>query len=279
VAAAAPAAPQVSWKIAQARSALRLTPDGDWVEVSPGAPLAVGDQLRTKEDGKLVLASAKTGEITVGPMGRVALRSTPDGVVRLRCSDGTLDAAPRGGALAVELRAGDALAEGTSPFTALCGADRAFVFAPGGQVEVSRGAARAKLEKGEVASIPASGDVEKQKLPKAVDLAVDPPKQEDKVAVISGHVSPGTRVKVGDVTAEVDGSGRFSARYPLGIGENKLSVKATDVAGREKVVALASMTVAPPPPRAAAPKLAPVKPAAGSSSNKSKGGFNWGGKK
>jgi hypothetical protein len=98
------------------------------------------------------------------------------------------------------------------------------------------------------------------------------------VAVISGHVSPGTRVRVGDLNAEVDGEGRFSARYPLGFGDNKLSVKATDVAGREKVVALATMTVEPPPKPAAASKLAPVKPA-GPSPNKSKGGFNWGGKK
>jgi hypothetical protein len=276
---AAPAAPEASWKIAKAQGVLRLTPDGEWVDVSPGALLAVGDQLRTKADGKLVLSSAGLGEVSLGPMGRVALRSTPNGVARLRCSDGTLDAAPRGGSLAVELRVGDALAEGTSPFTALCGADRAFVFAPGGEVAVSRGEARATLEKGEIASIPASGEVAKQKLPATVELTVEPPKQEDKVAVISGHVSPGTRVRVGDLTADVDGSGRFSARYPLGIGENKLSVKATDVVGREKVVALAAMTVAPPPRPAAAAKLAPVKPAGGPNPNKSKGGFNWGGKK
>ena len=274
--------PESSWKISQAQSVLRLTPDGEWVDVAPGAPLAVGDQLRTRADGKLVLASASAGQISVGPLGRVALRATPDGVARLRCSDGVLNAAPQGGALAVELRAGDALAEGASPFTALCGADRAYVFAAGGQVEVSRGGAKAKLDKGEVATIPASGDVAKQKLPQAVDLVVDPPKEQEKVAVISGHVSPGTRVRVGEVSAEVDGKGQFSARYPLKVGENKLTVQATDLAGREKSVVLAAITLAPPPPKAAAaPKLTPVKPAGGAaaSPNKSKGGFTWGGKK
>jgi len=273
--------PEVSWKISQAESVLRLTPDGEWVDVAPGAPLAVGDQLRTRAGGKLVLASASAGQISVGPLGRVALRAMPDGAARLRCSDGVLSAAPKGGAVAVELRAGDALAEGTSPFTALCGADRAYVFAAGGQVEVSRGAAKAKLDKGEVATIPASGDVAKQKLPSAVELAVDPPKEQEKVAVISGRVSPGTRVQVGELSAEVDGKGQFSARYPLKIGENKLTVQATDLAGREKSVALAAITLAPPPKAAAAPKLTPVKPAGGgaSSPNKSKGGFNWGGKK
>src|SRR6185295_16079662 len=277
---AAPA-PEVSWKIAQAQSVLRLTPDGEWVDVSPGAPLAVGDQLRTRADGKLVLASASAGQISVGPLGRVALRATPDGAARLRCSDGVLTAAPKGGAVAVELRAGDALAEGTSPFTALCGADRAYVFAAGGHVEVSRGSAKAKLDKGEVATIPASGDVAKQKLPSAVELAVDPPKEQEKVAVISGHVSPGTRVQVGEVSAEVDGKGQFSARYPLKVGENKLTVQATDLAGHEKSLALAAITLAPPPKPAAAPKLTPVKPpAAGpTNGNKSKGGFTWGGKK
>lgn len=278
----AKAAPEVSWKIAQAQSVLRLTPDGEWVDVSPGAPLAVGDQLRTRADGKLVLASASAGQVSVGPLGRVALRATPDGAARLRCSDGVLNAAPHGGAVAVELRAGDALAQGTSPFTALCGADRAYVFAAGGQVEVSRGAAKAKLEKGEVATIPASGEVAKQKLPAVVDLVVDPPKEQEKVAVISGHVSPGTRVQVGEVSAEVDGEGQFSARYPLKIGENKLTVQATDLAGREKSMALAAITLAPPPKAAAAPKLAPVKPAGGPAaggSSKSKGGFTWGGKK
>jgi glucodextranase-like protein len=277
--AAAPT-PEVSWKIAQAQSVLRLTPDGDWVDVAPGAPLAVGDQLRTREHGKLVLASAAAGQISVGPLGRVALRATVDGAVRLRCSDGVLDAAPKGGALAVELRAGEAIAEGSSPFTALCGADRAYVFAAGGQVEVSRGEAKATLDRGEVATIPAFGEVVKQKLPPAVELTVEPPKEEEKVAVINGHVSPGTRVRVGEVTAEVDGKGQFSARYPLKVGENKLTVQATDLAGHEKSVALAAITLAAPPKAAAAPKLAPVKPAGPAGNlNKSKGGFTWGGKK
>src|SRR3954470_6765842 len=96
-AAPAPPAPEVSWKITQAESVLRLTPDGEWVDVSPGAPLAVGDQLRTRADGKLVLASAALGQVSVGPLGRVALRSTPGGAARLRCSDGVLNAAPSGG--------------------------------------------------------------------------------------------------------------------------------------------------------------------------------------
>jgi len=280
----APPAPEVSWTIAQAQSVLRLTPDGEWVDVAPGGALAIGDQLRTKADGKLVLASAQHGQVSVGPLGRVALRSTPEGAARLRCSDGLLTAAPRGGALAVELRAGDALAEASSEYTALCGADRAFVFAAGGRVSVSRGAAQTRLEKGEIATVPASGDLSRQKLPAAVDLVVDPPKQQEKVAVVSGKVSPGTRVRVGQISAEVDGSGRFSARHPLEVGENKLTVKATDLAGREKTVALAAISVAPPPPKASAPKsaspgLSPVKPAGGSNPNKSKGGFTWGGKK
>lgn len=277
VAAAAVPAPGTSWTIAQAQSVLRLTPDGEWVDVAPGGPLAVGDQLRTKADGKLVLANAERGQISVGPLGRVALRSTPDGVTRLRCSDGVVTAAPRGGSLAIELRAGDALAEGASDYTALCGADRAFVFAAGGQVAVSRGEAKARLEKGEIATVPASGDLSRQKLPAAVDLVVDPPKQQEKVAVVSGHVSPGTRVRVGEIGAEVDAGGRFSARHPLQVGENKLSVKATDLAGREKTVALAAISVAPPAPKTAA---APVfKPAGGGGGGKSKGGFTWGGKK
>jgi len=283
-AASGPSAPEVSWTIAQAQSVLRLTPDGEWVDVAPGGTLAIGDQLRTKADGKLVLASAQLGQISVGPLGRVALRSTPEGAARLRCSDGLLTAAPRGGSLAVELRAGDALAEASSEYTALCSADRAFVFAAGGQVSVSRGAARARLEKGEIATIPASGEVSRRKLPAAVDLVVDPPKQQEKVAVVSGQVSPGTRVRVGQISAEVDGSGRFSARHPLEVGENKLTVKATDLAGREKTVALAAISVAPPAPKAAAPRpgspgLSPVKPAGASTPSKSKGGFTWGGKK
>lgn len=280
-AAAAPAASEAPWTIAQATSVLRLTPDGEWVDVSPGGPLAVGDQLRTKADGKLVLQSEARGEIALGPLGRVALRATPEGAVRLRCSDGLLNAAPKGGSLAIELRAGDALAESSAPYTALCGADRAFILAAGGQVAVSRGEAKAKLEKGEVATIPASGDISRQKLPAAVDLRVDPPKQQDKVAVISGQVSPGTRVRVGEVSAEVDGSGRFSARHPLQVGENKLTVKATDLAGREKAVALAALTVAPPPkPVAAAPKPKPAGGGGGGGGGgKSKGGFTWGGKK
>ena len=268
---AAPEAAEAGWTIAQAEGVLRLTPDGEWVEVAPGRPLLVGDQLRTKADGKLVLASAARGQISVGPLGRVALRSTPDGTARLRCSDGWLTAAPRGGSLAIELRAGEALAEASSSYTALCGADRAFVFAAGGQVEVSRGAATAKLEKGELVTIPATGDLARQKLPAAVDLVVDPPKQQDKVAVISGRVSPGSRVRVGEVSAEVDGGGRFTARHPLAVGENKLTVKATDLAGREKTLALASISLAP------APKAAPAP--ARSGGGKSKGGFTWGGKK
>ncbi len=276
--AAAPApaapAPESSWTVAEAQGVLRLTPDGEWVDVAPGGPLAVGDQLRTKADGKLVLSSADRGRISMGPLGRVALRSTPEGVVRLRCSDGLLTAAPRGGALAVELRAGDALAEGSSDYTALCGADRAFVFAAGGQVAVSRGEAKAKLDQGEVATIPASGELSRQKLPPAVDLVVDPPRQQEKVAVVSGKVSPGTRVRVGEIGAEVDAGGRFSARHPLQVGENKLSVKATDLAGREKSVALAAITLAPPPPKAA---VVPAKASGGG--GKSKGGFTWGGKK
>ncbi|HVE87774.1 MAG TPA: hypothetical protein VND93_33180 [Myxococcales bacterium] len=277
-AAPAPAArpPEASWTVAQAQGVLRLTPDGEWVDVSPGAALAVGDQLRTKSDGKLVLASASRGQVSVGPLGRVALRSTPDGSARLRCSDGVLNASPQGGALAIELRAGDALAEASSPYTALCGAERAYVFAAGGQVAVTRGPTRAQLEKGEVASVPASGDLARQKLPAAVDLQVDPPKQQEKVAVITGHVSPGTRVRVGDVPAEVDGSGRFSARHSLQVGENKLSVLATDLAGREKTVALAAITVAAPAPR---PVFAAPKPSGGGGGAKSKGGFTWGGKK
>ena len=276
---AARAEAAVSWTITQAKGVLRLTPDGEWVDVSPGAPLAVGDQLRTRADGKLVLASPSRGEVSLGPLGRLALRSTSNGVVRLRCSDGLLGAAPKGGPLAVELRAGDALAESSVPFTALCGADRTFVLAAGGQVAVSRGAAAVKLEKGEVATIPASGEIARQKLPPAVELQVDPPQRQEKVALVSGRVSPGTRVRVGDVTAEVDGAGHFSARHPLHVGENRLGVTATDLAGRERTVALAAIGVAPPAPRPVAASLKAPPSGGGSSGSKSKGGFTWGGKK
>src|SRR5205823_3193219 len=42
-AAAAPPAPEVSWTIEKAQSVLRLTPDGEWVDVAPGGSVAVGD--------------------------------------------------------------------------------------------------------------------------------------------------------------------------------------------------------------------------------------------
>jgi hypothetical protein len=259
-----------TWTVRVASDVLRLTPDGEWVDAAAGAAVAPGDQLRTKAGGKLVLSNPAQGELTVSPLGRIALKALPEGGARLRCSEGSVTVAPKGGALAMEVRAGDALVEGAAGYAVMCAPTVSFVHAVGGSVSVALGTTRGQVEKGEVATVPASGAIARQKLGRAVELSVDPPQQQEKVAVISGRVAPGTQVAVGEISAAVDETGRFSARHPLKVGENRITVKATDIAGREKAVDLKPITVAPP---AARPTTSRPKPKGGG------GGFSWGVKK
>lgn len=281
-AAAAARAATGAWTVSEAAGVLRLTPDGEWVDAAAGLALAPGDQLRTTSSGKLVLRNPVEGELTVSPLGRIALKAMPEGGSRLRCSEGSVNVAPKGGALAVEVRAGDALVEGAAGYAVMCAPTVSFVHAVGGTLSVLRGTAKGEVQKGEVATVPIKGEIARQKLGKAVELAVDPPKQQEKVAVVSGKVAPGTRVAVGELSATVDETGGFSVRHPLKVGENRITVKATDIAGREKAVDLKPITVAAPAPSRPAPtRSAPTttRPAGGGTKPKGGGGFTWGGKK
>lgn len=276
---ARPPAGPVKWSVAElAGAAQKLSPDGEWVPLASGDVLGEGEQLRTTDatDGRMVLRSEGGEQVVVGFQSQLAVRRLRP-AFRFRCVQGLLSLESAKGSIEVELRPAEAVVTGQGRFAVLCSQESAFIHAADGTVSITVGGKVSRLAKGEVMRLSGEpAELVAEKMGEALEVKVVEPQRENRIALVTGTVNPASRVLVGGVPARVDDQGNFSARVLLHEGENRFTVVASDVAGRERTVDLAPIALAPPKPTHS------PKPPRGSRPPKPRGGgdgFTWGVKK
>jgi hypothetical protein len=111
----------------------------------------------------------------------------------------------------------------------------------------------------ESTAAPGSGPDDPEPIPEQLLLSViwpelDRPESVAQAALtgqvagqVTGRVRPSSRVKVNGVETAVQADGRFAARVPVAVGENRLDVEAQDILGRKKTVSKVVKRPAPAP--------------------------------
>jgi glucodextranase-like protein len=235
----APAAVHDTVRVAAVRGTVEQARGGSWRPLVAGAELRVDDSLRTAEGAVAELTVGERSRIEVAERSEMTVREITQSVHRFRIDRGRLSARyqPDGArVLRVEDDAG------------------AIVETHGGSVGiVEMGAALAVAAESGTATLRAAGhsvDVGPGRLAVAprdtppataepipvgvlLRLAEGAPLPGNRTARLRGTTSPGTRLRVNGVAADVDEAGRFRARIPLHQGENRIVAVVEDALGRK----------------------------------------------
>jgi len=230
----------------------RQLENGRWVDLAPGESLSLDDTVRTLSGGGMQLRLGNAVQVRLTSRTEVTIRELSERASRVRIREGRVVAEvdPAGKTvLRVEAKGSDAVAEAQGGRFSVISDGRGHVAvattvgtikltAGGESVEV--GAGQTSLVVGEAApSAPTD-------IPKSLFLKVAGPEKEiqrEPETVVEGKTQPGSLVRVGARIAQVAADGSFRIKVPLREGENRLEVKVTDVAGREKSQQLAPITV------------------------------------
>jgi hypothetical protein len=242
---APPPPPPVVLTMSAAEGKVEVLRGGAWAPARVGERLEASDRVRTGEDGQATLrlsdgstvrleAATETqvqtlsralSRISLGGGGVQAdIADDPERLFQVDLDDDGAVARTRGAAFGVT-----ATAKGT-----------ASVAATRGEVAVSARGREVVLRTGQFTRVaPGAPPTEAAPLPASLLLKVAWPGGEkgvvrSKSAVVAGETTPGSRVVVQGRHVAVDAAGRYRAEVALAEGQNRVTVRARDAAGRQK---------------------------------------------
>jgi len=226
------------FQVERAEGRVEAFREGKWFAVEPGNLLTLQDVVRTGT-GHAVLRLGSS-EIELRERVEIKLEYISRAGANVNLRRGRLVARVVDGreSLSVTARETKTTSNGTARFVvqaddqgrvSVAATEGAVRFAASGS-EVTVGAGETShADDGQAPAAP-------EKIPESVLLSVywpSPERHKDR-ATVRGAVSPGTSVDVNGVRAQVSATGEFSAAVPLQEGNNKIEVRAEDLAGRTK---------------------------------------------
>jgi hypothetical protein len=219
----------------------------EWVSLTLGTPIRVGDRVRTSEGGEVELS-----------LGVVRMRVTEESQIELTLltpRQVKVDLTGSGEATLsegeVSFRAGNAEASAKSGKLSLTfDGESATAAALEGQATLTSGGKSVDLKSGEFSTVRGGALGKATRLPKNVALEVAWPEQEETnrtELVLRGKTNPQARLLVMGKKVNVGADGRWEVTVPLKRGKQTVTAVATDPAGR-KVVRSKSVVMDPDAP-------------------------------
>jgi hypothetical protein len=234
--AAVPAEQGLFGKVGKVTGQVEVQRAGEgWVELTLGAPIRMGEKVRTAEGGEVELIFGGT-ILRVAEDSDVELTLLTEQMVKVSLT-GSGEAQLKDGEVAFS--AGDAVASAKSGRLSLTfDGQSATAAALEGEAQFSAGGKSVLLKAGQFSTARAGALGKPTKLPKAVALLVAWPEQaitNKNELYVRGKASPQARLLVNGKKVQVTGDGRFEARVPLKRGKQNVTVVAIDPAGRKVV--------------------------------------------
>jgi hypothetical protein len=226
---------------------------GEWSELLVGQLLDVDESVQTREDSQVTLRVGTESTIEVAENAEVRVREVSESVQRFGLIRGRISADYQGDGervLRVENEDGSAVAEvrRKGAFSVLSTGTTVAVATETGSVDLSAAGETVAVGAGTQSVVRGGAPSRPTAIPVDVMLRVVDPgcrTQREAVIAIQGRASPGSSVRVNNVTAEVSADGKFSARVPLVVGRNRIVVVSEDVLGRVKRRTFPCVTVDP----------------------------------
>lgn len=227
-------------------------PGGEWTNLAAGDRLLEDESIRTVGGSTAVLKLGDTAQVELSPMSEFSVPEISQSLARVNLSEGRVAAVVNGvdgSTLRVQVRGNDAVAEATSgEFAVLTtGGGRMTVAATTGKVRLKSRHETVEVAAGQQTFVdPDQRPASPTAIPSSLYLKVGKPAsllQRERETTIGGRTTPGAVVSVNGVRVVSDGEGAFAARVPLAEGENTLTVRAEDVAGRTQSVKLPPIVV------------------------------------
>ena len=238
---AQPAAEGTAVEVASVRGPVErsATVGGGWELVATGAHLSAEDSLRTGEGGTVELRVGEHARIEVAERSQMTVREVTRSVHRFRLASGRLSVAYGADGtrvLRVEGADGEIVETRHGELGVLLTGGSLAVAAQSGTATLQAAGRTVRVDAGRQAvATHSSAPGPAEPIPVRVLLRVADPERSlpgDRTALVRGAATPGTRVQVNGLPAEVDPAGNFRVLIPVRVGKNRVVAMVEDALGR-----------------------------------------------
>lgn len=238
---APPASDTAAVTVASVRGSVERSagsPEG-WEPLVTGAQLAADESLRTGAGAAVELQVGDRARIEVAERSQLAVREVTRSVHRFRLARGRLSAEYGSDGtrlLRVEGADGEVVEASHGRVGVLQTGGSLTVAAQSGSATLHAAGRTVEIGAGlQVVAAHASAPSAAEPIPVDVLLRIanpDRPLPGDRTARVRGTATPGTRVQVNGLPAEVDAAGSFAVVIPVRIGKNRVVAIVEDALGR-----------------------------------------------
>jgi hypothetical protein len=211
---------------------------GPWVAAEMRQPLTDGDRIRTGDASEVTVLHSES-HVTIREQTQLAVAQLNAQHSRFELAEGQVFVEARGNRVAMRSQAGATMqAEDAGVGMTVRRDGWTQVQVKRGEVDFTANDRTERVKEGEESHASVGGPPSKPvRIPETLLLNVQFPDADtftSRVARIEGKADPGSRVKVGGRTVEVDGTGSFTADVELEEGINQIEVAATDSVGNSR---------------------------------------------
>jgi hypothetical protein len=242
---APPPPPPVVLTMSAAEGKVEVFRGGAWAPARVGERLGASDRVRTGEDGQATLRLSDGSMVRLEAATETEVQTLSRALSRIRLGGGGVQAdiaddPERLFQVDLDDEGAAARTRGAAFGVTSTAKGTAAVAATRGEVAVSARGREVVIRSGQFTRVaPGAPPTEAAPLPASLLLKVTWPGGESrplraKSAVVAGETTPGSRVVVQGRHVPVDAEGRYRAEVALAEGENRVTVRARDAAGRQR---------------------------------------------
>ncbi|MBI5478005.1 MAG: FecR domain-containing protein [Deltaproteobacteria bacterium] len=240
-----PPAPPVVLTMAAAEGTVEVFRGGAWGPARVGDRLEASDRVRTGEDGQATLRLSDGSLVRLEAATETQVQTLSRALSRIRLGGGGMQAdiaddPERLFQVDLDDEGAAARTRGAAFGVTATSKGNAAVAATRGEVAVSARGREVVLRSGQFTRVaPGAPPTDAAPLPASLLLKVAWPGGEKGLvratsAVVAGQTDPGSRIVVQGRHVAVDSEGRYRAEVTLREGANRVTVRARDVAGRQR---------------------------------------------
>ncbi len=231
---------------------VRRGDSGTWVDAAPGQVLDADDAVRAGRNAEARVTMGDGVEVRLSPRSELRVRELSEAVARVRLDEGHVTATVddgKGRVLRVQAKGSDAEAEskGGTFGVVTDGRGQLAVATTTGSVKLSAKGESVDVAAGQASTVVAgSAPSAPAAVPASLFLkigALAATQTNQTSTTVSGTTTPGSLVRVGDLTTTSDAKGRFAMKVPLRDGKNELAVEVLDATGRREDKRLPAVVV------------------------------------
>jgi hypothetical protein len=251
---APPPAPPVMLTMAAAEGSVEVFRGDAWRPARVGERLEASDRVRTGEDGQAALRLSDGSMVRLEAATETHVQTLSRALSRIRLGGGGVQAdiaddPARLFQVDLDDEGAAARTRGAAFGVTATAKGHATVAATRGEVAVSARGREVVIRSGQLTRVaPGASPTEPAPLPASLLLQVAWPGGDKGLlrstsAVVAGQTDPGSRIVVQGRHVAVDADGRYRSEVTLREGENRVTVRARDAAGRQREARSPPITV------------------------------------